>query len=732
MELFENASSQNLPLAARLRPTSLDKYIGQKHILGEGRLLRRLIQADRLSSLIFYGPPGTGKTTLASVIANTTKSRFVILNAVLSGVKELRVSIDEAKEALALYGKKTILFVDEVHRWNKSQQDALLPWVENGTVILIGATTENPFFEVNKALVSRSRIFQLTPLTDSEMEQVLKLALTDIPFGYGSLKIKIEDEAKSHLIKSANGDARNLLNALELAVETSKDGDKEISIDLNVACESIQQKAVLYDKEGDYHYDVISAFIKSVRGSDVDAALYWLAKMVAAGENPRFIFRRLLILACEDVGLADPSAISIVESAARAFDRVGLPEGNYMLAHATLYLATAKKSNSSMGFFDALAFVQNQKDQNVPTHLKDPSRDAKGFGDGKGYLYPHAYKEHWVSQDYLPASLKGKIFYHPSEIGYEATIKDEVLKRRELALELVFNRDEQEHAYLEENKKFNLWQERSEKDLAEAVRLRDEIVKLSKIRANSRVLVLEENSALLYWEALRVAKAGGTYLLSENKTVIDHINHHFEEYNIEDIPLIIEGSRLNRSRLNQFTAQNNELRFDKIVGRSILNGFKTFDEVEAFFCDLNLLLDREGTFCFSLYNYALSTTLPSLLLSRDNEKLLLPSLLDKIRSGYNQFCEKQFCHGENGKQLTSLLEKIFVKVCTLHQSTYKKSVVLDEKLIDKLLAKKSFSLPFLFEQSQQQEMTTIFKRNFLGREIPISHVDNIYLLCNNK
>ncbi|MCK5154572.1 MAG: AAA family ATPase, partial [Spirochaetales bacterium] len=377
MDLFESSlDTKHQPFAYRMRPENLDEYIGQDHIVSEGRLLRRMIQADQLSSLIFYGPPGTGKTTLARVIANSTKSVFTTMNAVLSGVKNLREEIDLAKERLSLHGKRTILFIDEIHRWNKAQQDALLPWVENGTVILIGATTQNPYFEVNSALVSRSRIFQLRELTKDNLLGIALQALNNKIKGYGKYKIKFEENALEHIVDIANGDARSLLNALELAVETTGEtfppqNDNEIFITLDTAEESIQQKAVLYDKEGDYHFDIISAFIKSIRGSDPDAALYWLAKMVKAGEDPHYIFRRMLISASEDIGLADPNGLVIVESAAAAFDRVGLPEGRYHLTHAALYLATAPKSNSALGFFDALKAIEKEQNSQVPNHLKD-------------------------------------------------------------------------------------------------------------------------------------------------------------------------------------------------------------------------------------------------------------------------------------------------------------------------------------------------------------------------
>ncbi|MDR1857966.1 MAG: AAA family ATPase [Treponema sp.] len=429
------------PLAYRMRPRVLEDVIGQDHIVGPGRLLRRAIQADRLSSVIFYGPPGTGKTSLARVIANTTRGAFESLNAVLSGVKDIREAIDRADERCRLYDKRTILFVDEVHRWNKAQQDALLPWVENGTVILVGATTENPFFEVNRALVSRSRIFQLKPLNGGDLLEAAKKAIADPQRGYGNWNVVFADGALEHLVEVSGGDARSLLNALELAVETSPQSwppplGETIFISMEAAEESIQRRAVLYDRDGDYHFDTISAFIKSVRGSDPDAALYWLAKMVRAGEDPSFIFRRMIILASEDVGLADPHALAVVVSCAEAFDRIGFPEGNFPLAHACLYLATAPKSNTAMAFFDALKEV-DREDAEVPNHLRDASRDSVGFGHGEGYVYPHAYRNHWAAQQYLPTALRGRAFYVPSAVGYEGKIREEVLQKRELQAAVV-------------------------------------------------------------------------------------------------------------------------------------------------------------------------------------------------------------------------------------------------------------------------------------------------------
>lgn len=414
---------QRAPLADRMRPRTLDEYVGQSHILGPGKLLRRAIEADRVTSLILYGPPGTGKTTLARVIANRTSASFETMNAVLAGVKDIRAAIEKAAEQLRLHQRRTILFVDEVHRFNKAQQDALLPHVENGTVIFIGATTENPYFEVNKALVSRSRVFELRQLDDDDLRAVADQTLHD-KRGYAHLEVAIDSDALSHLVSTANGDARSLLNALELAVETTPAESGVVHVTLEVAEDSIQRRAVLYDKEGDSHFDAISAFIKSMRGSDPDAALYWLARMVYAGEDPRFIFRRMLIFAAEDVGLADPRALQVATAAASAFDYVGLPEGQFHLAECCLYLACAPKSNTTLSYFDALSHVREEATRDVPNHLKDANRDAKGLGHGEGYLYPHAYHNHYVAQQYLPNEMQGTYFYMPSEVGYEIRIRE--------------------------------------------------------------------------------------------------------------------------------------------------------------------------------------------------------------------------------------------------------------------------------------------------------------------
>jgi putative ATPase len=436
-DLFDHAMQQRMkseaPLAARMRPRTLAEYIGQEHIVGQGKLLRRAIEADRLfSSILLWGPPGTGKTTLAQVIANTTRSHFDTISAILAGKAELRQVIEAALERRRLHGERTILFVDEVHRWNKAQQDALLPHVENGTVTLIGATTENPFFEVIGALISRSRVFQLRNLNREETGILLDRALADPERGYGGQPVVLDADARDHIIEVASGDVRNALNALELAVESTPiSPDGKIHITLDVAQESIQRRAILYDKDGDSHYDTISAFIKSVRGSDPDASLYWLAKMIYAGEDPRFILRRLIVLAGEDIGLADPMGIVVANAAAQAFDYVGLPEGVYPLVEATLYLSTAPKSNSAGGYFKAMKKLEEEGQVSVPRHLMDSNRDGDAMGHGKDYVYPHEAEGHFVAQQYLPRRLLGTYFYRPSGEGYEAQVSARLQMWRE-------------------------------------------------------------------------------------------------------------------------------------------------------------------------------------------------------------------------------------------------------------------------------------------------------------
>lgn len=435
-DLFDHAAAEQIagesPLAARMRPRTLDDFIGQEEMVGPGKLLRRAIEADRLfSSLILWGPPGTGKTTLARIIANKTQSHFETLNAVMAGVADIRRVVAESKERRRLYRRRTILLVDEIHRFSKSQQDALLPHVEDGTLTLIGATTENPYFEVNSALISRSRLFHLNTLTDGQVITLMRRALADADRGYGRRRTRVDDDALQHIAHVSGGDARNALNALELAVESTPPGpDRVIAVSLAVAQDSIQRRAVLYDKEGDAHYDTISAFIKSVRGSDPDAALYWLAKMLYAGEDPRFLMRRLLILASEDIGLGDPMGLVVAAAASASLDYIGMPEGMYPLVEATLFLATAPKSNSAGSYFRARAQIEAEGAGEVPDHLRDASRDAEGLGHGKGYVYPHDQPGHWAPQNYLPREIAGMSFYTPSGVGYEQAVEERLARWR--------------------------------------------------------------------------------------------------------------------------------------------------------------------------------------------------------------------------------------------------------------------------------------------------------------
>ncbi len=571
-DLFEAQGTaerdRHAPLAARMRPRTLDEFVGQDHIVGPGRLLRRAIQADRISSIIFYGPPGTGKTTLARVIAGTTRARFTALNAVLAGVKQLREAITAAREARDLHGRRTLLFVDEVHRWNKAQQDALLPSVENGTIVLIGATTENPYFEVIKPLVSRSRIFQLQALSRDDLARVARAALADPDRGLGAYRTELAPAALDHLLNVCNGDARSLLNALELAVTTTPPGaDGVIRVDRAVAEESIQRRAVLYDKEGDAHYDTISAFIKSVRGSDPDAALYWLARMVHAGEDPRYLFRRMLVLAAEDVGLADPAAIQVAAACAAAFDYVGLPEGRFHLAEAALYLATAPKSNSTLGFFDALRAVAEERDGDVPGPLRDASRDAEGFGHGAGYLYPHAYTDHWVAQQYLPRELQGRVFYEPTDSGHEATLRTDVARRREANLAAALERagDAAGDPILTSagtrlQRELDHWLERSLSDAA--VRLaaeRDRVVAAARLQRHSVVLDLALGSGLVTFELLRRCPEGGVFAIVAAGAAAGM------QAQLATLP-----APLRPTLVRDPAAVDAAVRFDAVVGRNVL------------------------------------------------------------------------------------------------------------------------------------------------------------------
>ena len=514
------------PLAARMRPATLDEFVGQEDILGPGKLLRRAIEADQLSSIILWGPPGSGKTTLGHVIAARTESRFLTLNAVLAGVKDIRAAVAEAEAAWKELRRRTILFIDEVHRFNKSQQDALLPHVENGTIVLIGATTENPYFEVIKPLVSRSRIFELRHLTAAEIAVLLKRALADPERGYGRRAVTISHEALAHLSDVAQGDARSALNALELAVATTPPGpDGVIALDRAVAEESIQRRALLYDKDGDVHYDTVSAFIKSLRGSDPDAALYWMARMLHSGEDPRFIARRMVIFASEDVGLADPAALGIAAAAAQAVEYVGMPECQFNLAQACLYLACAEKSNSAMAYFDALAAVKEEGIDEVPLHLKDPSRDKQGLGHGKGYKYPHAYREHWVPQQYLPDKLEGRYFFHPGDRGAEAGIRERLagLRRR---------REEPARPAAPGGRPWEAWQERTFGKAAAAQR--DRLLEQTPFREDARVLDLA-GGGLMALGALLNAPLGRIAARFDDAAQARAAGRRFEEWRVDRV-----------------------------------------------------------------------------------------------------------------------------------------------------------------------------------------------------
>lgn len=436
MDLFEYAREQNMekeaPLASRLRPVTLEEVVGQQHIIGRDKLLYRAIKADKLSSVIFYGPPGTGKTTLAKVIAHTTSAEFTQINATVAGKKDMEAVVEKAKQLRGMYRKKTILFVDEIHRFNKGQQDYLLPFVEDGTIILIGATTENPYFEVNGALISRSSIFELRPLEKEDIKTLIKRAVYDKEKGMGSYGAKIDEDALEFLADVSGGDARNALNAVELGILTTERGeDGKIHLTLEVASECIQKRVVRYDKTGDNHYDTISAFIKSMRGSDPDAAVYYLAKMLRAGEDIKFIARRIMICASEDVGNADPMALTVAVSADQAVERIGMPEAQIILSQAVLYVASAPKSNSACNaIFSALENVEKYK-TTVPSHLQDAHyKGAQNLGRGTGYKYAHDYPDHYVKQQYLPDEIKTARFYEPGELGYEKVIGERLKKLR--------------------------------------------------------------------------------------------------------------------------------------------------------------------------------------------------------------------------------------------------------------------------------------------------------------
>ena len=436
MDLFdymrEKEQEKESPLASRMRPSTLEEVVGQQHIIGRDKLLYRAIKADKLSSVIFYGPPGTGKTTLAKVIANTTSAEFKQINATVAGKKDMEEVVRQAKDLQGMYGKKTILFIDEIHRFNKGQQDYLLPFVEDGTVILIGATTENPYFEVNGALLSRSSIFELKPLEKEDIKTLLRRAVNDTNKGLGSFHAVIDEDALEFLADMSGGDARNALNAVELGVlTTERSEDGIIHITMDVASECIQKRAVNYDKRGDNHYDIISAFIKSMRGSGPDAAVYYLAKMLYAGEDVKFIARRIMICASEDVGNADPMALTVAVSAAQAVERIGMPESQIILSQAVTYVACAPKSNSAVNAISAANNAVRTYQTSVPSHLRDAHyKGAQKLGHGIGYKYAHDYPGHYVDQQYLPDEIKDARFYEPGDLGYEKNIKEYLQKIR--------------------------------------------------------------------------------------------------------------------------------------------------------------------------------------------------------------------------------------------------------------------------------------------------------------
>ncbi len=439
MDLFEYMKEKNMesesPLAARMRPVTIDEVVGQEHILAPDKLLYRAIKADKLSSVIFYGPPGTGKTTLAQVIAHTTSAEFKQLNATVAGKKDMEEVVSRAQTALGMYNRKTILFIDEIHRFNKAQQDYLLPFVEDGTIILIGATTENPYFEVNSALLSRSMIFELKPLSAENIKMLIERAVYNSDKGMGAYNACIDEDAVDFLADMAGGDARRALNAIELGImSTEPEADGRIHITLDVASECIQKRAIRFDKTGDNHYDTISAFIKSMRGSDPDAAVYYLARMLEAGEDIKFIARRIMICASEDVGMADPQALQVAVAASLAVERVGMPEARILLSQAAVYVATAPKSNASyLAINEAMSMVEKGEIYPIPRHLQNKHADSTGEEREQGYLYAHDYPNHYVTQQYLPYELNGKEFYTPTGNGYEVTIKEHMKKLRDEA-----------------------------------------------------------------------------------------------------------------------------------------------------------------------------------------------------------------------------------------------------------------------------------------------------------
>ncbi|MCX7786332.1 MAG: AAA family ATPase, partial [Spirochaetes bacterium] len=612
----------------------------------------------------------------------------------------------------------TILFVDEVHRWNKAQQDALLPWVENGTVIFIGATTQNPFFEVISALVSRSRVFQLKPLTSEDLRTIAYRALQDPVRGYGKYRVQITEDALEHLIRVSDGDARNLLNALELAVETTPkefpppEGE-EIRIDRSIAEESIQKRAVLYDKEGDYHYDTISAFIKSLRGSDPDAALYWMARMIRAGEDPHFIFRRMLILAGEDVGLADPMALVVVEAAARAFDRVGMPEGQYHLAEAALYLATCPKSNSSLGYFDALKAVEEEGIRDVPSHLKDSSRDAVGFGHGQGYKYPHAYREHWVAQNYLPPELRGRVFYQPTSIGYEGKIREEILRHREALLTSVMDEWDEAFTFTPMDKSREEWIARTLGGggrIQEGVRRK--LFQLASLRRHERVLILGQGVRFLLPEALRQVPEGwvwATVKEKEERVPIDTLIGVLPE--VEKPCIVTEQELLEKLTSTMIPGEGHTFgtptdQFDVLLGRGVISGRWRKDCEKDLLEWLNLLVSHvssEGRFVLAEPILEGSSRLFSSFHQEFNFDQLSKNLQDKLLQGEKEYYASlpQYLTKEQKETFLSHLKGVGVSNLQEVEETFEEERQILERHVEEWFGvlwdpKKGSSLPSRF------------------------------------
>ncbi len=633
MNLFEHSykekTKKEAPLADRMRPQYLEELVGQSHILAPGRLLWRAIKSDQLTSLIFFGPPGTGKTSLAKIIANTTQAEFLSINAVLSGISEIRSCIELAKKVRIEQQRKAVLFIDEVHRFNKSQQDALLPHVEKGIIILIGATTENPYFEVNKSLVSRSRIFELKSLDTDDIEKIIDFAIVDKERGFGKKMVIIEPRARKHLANISAGDARVALNALELSVLSSiSEKNVEIKITLEIAEESIQKRAILYDKDGDSHFDTISAFIKSMRGSDPDAALYWMAKMIEAGEDPKFIFRRMLIFAAEDIGMADPNALVIVNAASQAFDYVGMPEGRFHLSETCLYLSTAPKSNSVFAFFDAIRTIRREESNEVPNPLKDPSRDGIDLGHGEGYLYPHAYTEHWVAQQYLPKDLQGKLFYKPSEQGFEASIKKKVAQNREAQFAAFFSQNSSKTLV-----NSSYWEARTLNSSGELLgELRNHLTEWSNLSKNTLVLILNAGDGLILGEFLRRISNETIYAIVESKDEEKIIKSLFEKPASGIIPNVIVDQNINPE---SFKIEN--LCFENIVGRNVLlkESKKTI-----FLSKLKKWISKKSYLVFGesvpSMGQRLSELIPDKLLDLEIRKLLI-SAEEKIYNNSNNF-----------------------------------------------------------------------------------------------